>query len=294
MNVDAAIGWLTTNGLALAVGILVIFVLYRWIRPILHRLLVRLVHAQTAGPDGDPLLAVEADKRVDTIEDLLNRLLRIAVAAAVFVLFLGVFDLWSILAGLGLVVAGITLAGQSIVLDYLMGLVILLEGQYFKGDIIRVGTVEGTVLEVGFRRTVLRDNRGIIHSVSNGLIREPSNLTRTYAVATIEIDGVRSRDLEAAIAVLDDVGRELKSDPMWADRLLDAPAYAGTVQLTSQGATVRLRGQVHPEWRAETEAELRRRVAAGFAASGIKLVRPGVIPPAGGAVAPATDRPSRG
>jgi small conductance mechanosensitive channel len=278
-DVDQLTTWLSTNGLPLAIGIVVIYLVYRWAQPAIHRLLVRITAAQSAAADGDPMLRGEADKRVATIEDLLHRLLRVALGLALVVLFMGVFDLWPLLAGLGLVVAGITLAGQSIVLDYLMGMLILVEAQYFKGDIIRVGLVEGTVLEVGFRRTVIRDNRGVIHSISNGMIREAANLTRTYAVATIEIDGVADHDVEAVIAALDEVGRSVAEDPDWAERVLEVPAYAGTTRLTSAGATVRLRGRVVPEARSLVEAELRRRVAAALSAKDIVLIRPGTIPP---------------
>ena len=45
--------------------------------------------------------------------------------------------------------AALTLAGQSVILDYIMGVLILVEGQYFKGDTISVGPIEGTVEEVG-------------------------------------------------------------------------------------------------------------------------------------------------
>jgi small-conductance mechanosensitive channel len=272
--------WLSTNGLPLAIGIVVIYLAYRWAQPAIHRLLVRITAAQSAHADGDPALRGETDKRVATIEDLLHRLLRVAMGVAVVVLFMGVFDLWPLLAGLGLIVAGVTLAGQSIVLDYLMGLLILIEAQYFKGDIIRVGMVEGTVLEVGFRRTVIRDNRGVIHSISNGMIREAANLTRTYAVATIEIDGVADHDVEAVIEALDGVGRSIAEDPAWAERLLETPAYAGTTRLSATGATVRLRGRVDPESRTLVEQELRRRAAAALSAKGIELIRPGTVPPA--------------
>ena len=276
---DQLIAWLSTNGVALAIGLIAIFLAYRLARPAIHRLLVRLMRRQSAGGEDDPLAARQVDKRIATIEDLLGRLLRIAVGVALIVLFLGVFDLWPILAGLGLVIAGVTLAGQSIVLDYLMGLLLLLEGQFFQGDRIRVGTVEGVVVEVGFRRTVVRDNRGIIHSISNGLIRESANLTRTYAVATIQIDGIADRDLESAIAALEEVGVSIAADPAFADQVIDVPVYAGTSQLSSAGATILLRGRVHPDARAEIEAEMRRRVAAALAARGIEPIRPGSSAP---------------
>ncbi len=54
-----------------------------------------------------------------------------------------------------------------------MGFLVLVEGPFFKGDWIKVGTsgVEGTVEEIGLRRTLLRDGLGSMNAVSNGLIR---------------------------------------------------------------------------------------------------------------------------
>ena len=273
----ALVDWLSTNGLVLAVTAIVLLLIYRWARPAIHRVLVRVMRAQ-ATTLGDDLAALEeTDKRVQTIEDLLAKLLRSAVILALFAVFLGIFDLWSVLAGLGLVIAGITLAGQSIVLDYLMGVLILLEGQYFKGDVIRVGMVEGTVEEVGLRRTVIRDARGVVHSVSNGLVRESANLTRTYSVAVVEIDGIADRDVEAAISVLETVAASIAADPAFADALLEPPAVAGPTRLTSAGASLVLRVRIKPEARIATEAEMRRRVAAGLAAGGVEPIRPAGI-----------------
>ena len=195
------------------------------------------------------------------------------------VVILGVFDLWSVVTGLGLLLAAITLAGQSIVLDYLMGFLILVEGQYFKGDVDPVGAVEGTVEEVGLRRTVLRDARGTLHSISNGEIRTSSNLTRTYAVAMLNIDGIADTDIERAMGVMDVVGSALATDPAWAAQVLEPPGPSTIARLQAGGATLRLGLRVRPEARLAIEADLRRRVAAGLAEAGIEPIRPSV--PAG-------------
>lgn len=278
-DVNGLIAWLSSNGVALAILSIVLFVVYRWARPAIHRVLVRVMHAQDAALADDPARRSEIDRRVTTLEDLLAKVLRFSVVAAFVCVILGAFDLWSVLAGLGLVAAAITLAGQSIVLDYLMGLLILLEGQYFKGDFVRIGTVEGTVEEVGLRRTVVRDVRGTLHSISNGLIRESSNLTRTYAMATTHVEGIADRDVEAVIELLDEVGRSMADDPDWTDQLLDTPGYTGTTKLSSYGATMRLSGRVRPESRTKIELEMRRRIAAGLAARGIEPIRPAVGAP---------------
>ena len=271
--------WLADNALPLLIAAIVLFVVYRWARPAIHRVLVRVMHAQQAELAGDPALIEETDRRVATLEDLFAKILRFAVVVALIIVILGVFDLWSVLAGLGLVLAALTLAGQSIVLDYLMGILILTEGQYFKGDVVQLGTVEGTVEEVGLRRTVVRDVKGTVHSVSNGTIRVSSNRTRTYALATVDLDGIAGSDVEGVIEVFDAVGLALSEDEAFAGKLLDVPGYAGTIRLSSAGATLRLSGRTRPDARAEVETEMRRRVAAGLAARGIEPIRPGAYAP---------------
>ncbi len=271
---SALVEWLSTNGVVLAVVAIALLLIYRWARPAIHKVLVNVMHAQavTLGESADR--RSETDRRVATVEDLLAKVLRFGVVAALIVVILGIFDLWSVLAGLGLLLAAITLAGQSIVLDYLMGFLILVEGQYFKGDVIRVGAVEGTVEEVGLRRTVVRDTRGVLHSISNGVIRTSSNLTRTYAVAVVTIDGIADADVERTMGVMDVVGPTLAADPAWAGNVLEGPGPATTTKLRAGGATLRLGMRVRPEARVAIEAELRRRIAAAFAQADIHPVRP--------------------
>jgi small conductance mechanosensitive channel len=269
------IAWISTHAIPLLIAAIVLFVLYQWARPALHRVLVRVMHAQSAELGGDPALLAETDRRVVTLEDLFAKLLRFGIFVAAVCVILAVFDLWSVLAGLGLVLAALTLAGQAIILDYLMGILILTEGQYFKGDVVQLGMIEGTVEEVGLRRTVVRDVRGTVHSVSNGTIRVSSNRTRTYATATVDLDGIADADVEGVIEIFDAVGRALAEDDAFAAKLQDVPGYAATLRLSSAGATLRMTGRVNPEARAEVEAELRRRVAAGMAAKGIVPIRPG-------------------
>jgi small-conductance mechanosensitive channel len=267
--------WLTGNALLLLFGGALLLLLYRGLRPWVHRGLVHAMRAQRAAVGDNPAEQDELDRRVETIEDLVTRLLKGAVAAGVIAILLGVFDLWPALAGLGLVLAALTLAGQSIILDFLMGILILTEGQYFKGDTVQINGIQGEVVEVGLRRTQLRDVRGTLHSISNATIRQSANLTRTYGLATVEVDGVADGDLEAVIAILDRVGAEMAADPGFDGVFLETAGYAGTTRLSANGATLRVSGRVRPEARPKVEQEMRRRVAGQLAAAGIQQIRPG-------------------
>jgi len=269
---DQLAGWLSLNWLGLFVVAVVVFVVWRFGRPFIHRGVMGLLDAQErAMPTGAP--RDELAKRAETLEDIFNRLVRLLLALGVLFLVFGIFDLWSMIAGLGLFLAALTLAGQSVILDYIMGLLIIMEGQYFKGDTISVGGVEGEVEEVGLRRTVIRDTQGTVHSISNGTIRVSSNLTRIYAVAMVDIEGVRNRDVEAVIAIMDRVGRELAADPAWTALIVEPPHFRSTVAFTDLGVTLRMSTKVRPAGRWSVPAELRRQLALAFTASGIRLNR---------------------
>ncbi|HYO43097.1 MAG TPA: mechanosensitive ion channel domain-containing protein, partial [Candidatus Limnocylindrales bacterium] len=231
--------------------------------------------AQAATLGEAPANEQEMTRRVATIEDLLNKALRLTLVAGLVALVLGLFDLWSLLAGFGLVLAALTFAGQSIILDVIMGVLILMEGQYYKGDTVQINMIDGVVEEVGIRRTVIRDARGTLHSISNGLVRSSANFTRTYAAAILDIDGVADGDVEAVITMLGEIGADIAADEELATLLQDTPGYAGTTRFSSSGATLRLSCRVRPDGRVRVETEMRRRVAAGLAARGIELVRPG-------------------
>lgn len=269
---EQLVGWLSGHWLTILIIAVGLFVVWRFARPLIHRGVISLLDAQErAMPTGSP--PEELVKRAATLEDLANRLIRVFLVLALIFMVFGIFNLWSVIAGLGLFLAALTLAGQSVILDYIMGILIISEGQYFKGDFISVGGVEGEVEEVGLRRTVLRDTQGTVHSISNGTIRVVSNLTRIYAVAMVDIEGVKNRDVEAVIAIMDRVGKEMAADPAWADLIVEAPHYRSTPAFTDLGVTLRMATKVRPSGRWSVPAELRRQMALAFTSAGIRLNR---------------------
>jgi small-conductance mechanosensitive channel len=262
--------WLEQHGLALAIWAVVLLVVFRFAHPLIHRMLLSVVRVQDASIGGEDAQRYEVEKRVNTLENLLAKALRAGVVVAGIVVIMGVFDLWPLVAGLGIVAAALTLAGQSIVLDYLMGILILVEGQYYVGDFVSLAGVDGTVEEIGFRRTTIRDTSGTVHSISNGEIRTSSNFTRTYASAVVDIQGIRDEDVERAIDVIRVVAETLAADPDWSPRLLAPPGQPLAFAFTDIGATIRLSCRVVPDDRWRVAAELRKRIAIAFTAAGIE------------------------
>ncbi len=262
------VAWLQGDWPVLLAGAILFWLAWRFSRPLLHRLVSGTIRAHGVA-FGGAIPDDELAKRAATVEQLLAGLVRAALLLALVFAILGALDLWSAVAGLGLLGAALTVAGQSIVLDYLMGMLIILESQYYAGDTIAVAGVEGEVEEIGLRRTVIRDPSGTVHSISNGLIRSSSNLTRVHAMAIVDLPGIPDERLEAVIERIDRVGEALAADPAWADRIIEAPRYLATIALTDLGVTLRAGGRVRAAERWAVAAELRRRLAPELRASGI-------------------------
>jgi small conductance mechanosensitive channel len=269
--------WLSAHGAGLVIGAIILFVLFRLAQPAIHRAVVGLIAAQQRALPAGSAPAEELEKRAATLEDLLHKLVRALFVVAIAVLILSVFELWPLLAGLGLVAAALTLAGQAIVLDYLMGFLILIEGQYYKGDWIAVGgpqgAVEGEVEDIGMRRTTIRDATGTVHSVSNGLIRQSSNRTRIYSVASAEITVLRPQELDRAIEIARRVADDMAGEAEWAEVLLDSPVQTPVIALSPDGVTFRVARRVSPAGRLKVASELRRRLALALSQAAIETRR---------------------
>jgi len=273
MDLNEVIRWVVSAGLQLLVGVAFLLLVYRIGSSAIHRFVPQVLHAQAAHLPSGSTSGEEVDKRIETIEDLLTRLLRVTVLALLVALALAVFGLWPILAGIVVVVVALLFATQDVVLDYVMGFLILVEGPYFKGDWITVGSpggVEGTVEEIGLRRTLLRDGMGSVHAVSNGLIRLSSNVTRVFSVATVEIQVLHAGELDRAIEAATRVTREMGEDPSWSDRMpSDGATDVWVTGLTLEGASLRLQRQVPAGTAGPVASELRRRLANALASASI-------------------------
>jgi small conductance mechanosensitive channel len=271
--------FLQERGLPLLVILVLTLVAFRAVRPVAHRLITRALERRAArraaDTDADPevaaLVAEESLKRVTTLEDLVATILKVTVAIVAILVVLTIFDLLPVIAGLGLIAVALTLAGQSIVLDYLMGILIVLEGPYYKGDWIQIAGVEGEVEEVGMRRTVIRDSSGTVHSVSNGETRIASNLTRIFARMLVDITVAYDTDIDRATAIVNEVGAAMLKDEAWTGHLLEAPYLLRVDALGELGMTLRVVGKVRASDRFVAPGELRKRLLAAFQANGIEI-----------------------
>jgi len=241
-----------------------------------HGIVKALLDREATEGTAQELSAVELKKRMDTLDALGGNTLQffIVVIAALMILGKVGLDIGPAVAGLGVVGIAVGFGAQSLVKDYLNGALILIENQYGRGDVIRIAGVDGTVEDFTLRRTTLRDLDGVVHTVPNGEIHVASNLTRVWSRINQDVTVAYGTDIDKAIAVVDNVGREMAGDTVWKRRVLEAPRVERVAELGEYGVTLKILGTVRAADQWAAAGDFRKRLLEAFKTHGIEIPRP--------------------
>jgi small-conductance mechanosensitive channel len=180
--------------------------------------------------------------------------------------------------------AAVGFGAQSLVKDFLSGLLLLAEDQFGVGDHIAVGTgvniTAGTVESVNLRVTRLRGLDGGILYVPNGDIRILSNDTETDSQALVDVMVPFGTDLVAVGVSAQEAAAELAADPDWAPDFVSAPYFAGVADATgANGLTIRVMALTRPGQHVRIAREMRLRVLERLRCEGVAW-RPADVAPA--------------
>ncbi len=115
----------------------------------------------------------EKKRTVETLMSAVGGTVRFLVWVSAVLMVLSEFgiNIGPILASLGIVGLAVGMAARDTVADFISGFFILLEGQYKVGDKIKIGDVEGEVVEFNLRRTVVKSENGFLHFFPNSQIK---------------------------------------------------------------------------------------------------------------------------
>ena len=165
-------------------------------------------------------IQVERSKqRAQTLGAVLRSLATITVYFIALVMALGEFNvnLGPLIAGAGIVGVALGFGAQSLVKDFLSGIVMLVEDQYGVGDVVDLGDAAGKVEAVNLRTTQVRDGHGTLWHVPNGEVRRVGNKSQQWARAVLDVDVAYDTDINHAMNVIKRV-----ADGLWEDALPDA------------------------------------------------------------------------
>lgn len=265
-------------------------ILLNWV---LRRMLVRAVSGVVRGVKrsqdvestqeltAGPYLNARAVQRTRTLGTVGRHVITWTVVAIGLVLILGQLqvNLTAILASAGVLAAGLAFGAQNIVKDILNGIFMVFEDQLGVGDLVTVGTLTGTVEDVGIRITKVRAGDGTLWFIRNGEILQLGNASQGWGRAIIDVTVSAEEDLERVERETLESATELVHSAEFARRVTGEPEVLGLESVFGDRATIRLTVRTRPEAQFAVQRALRARITKRFAEVGIQLAdqlpRPG-------------------
>jgi len=264
--------WSSLGAVAVSGARIVGLVLVAWLALSVTRRALRVLRARIAMRLDD----AEAIKRADTLSRVFRYTTTVVISLITFIAVLSELgvSVAPILGAAGVVGLAVGFGAQSLVKDYVTGLLMLVENQIRLGDVVQLGEHSGSVEEVTLRYVRLRDYSGNVYFIPNGTISAVINMSRGFAHAVIDIGVGYGADLDRVIQVMREVAVDLRSDPLYAPQILDDLEVAGVQDWAESAVKIRARIRVvaSSQWAVRREYLLRLKRA--FDAQGIEIPFP--------------------
>jgi small-conductance mechanosensitive channel len=257
---------LSISNLLHIVGIIAVALLFNRLLRISTQSLVQPASSQTRA-------AQSREQQTRTLANLVYSMASKFIWALALLLVLQEFGISVIpvVLAVGLIAVALALGVRNFLRDIISGFYIVWEDQYLVGDTIQVGETVGRVEHLTLRRTLLRDSRGALVTLSNGDIRTVSNLSRDWSQTFVDVAVSPQVPQERAIQALDAAAAELRNDPSWSQALLDGPRILGLQSYDQDVSTIRMQVRTAPSRQDDVARELRRRIQLEFQRQGIAL-----------------------
>ncbi|HEY6095431.1 MAG TPA: mechanosensitive ion channel family protein [Gallionellaceae bacterium] len=285
LGIDQSSEWVEFSEAAL--HILIILIL-SWLLLVISRKLIRTFRKYIANRTHD----LGTIKRAETLGQVFTNVTTVIITLITGMLILSEMgiSIAPILAAAGVVGVAVGFGAQSLIKDYFTGFFLLLEDQVRHGENVELGGKKGVVEEVTLRHVKLRDNDGSVHYIPNGIITTVSNQSRDYSYAVIDIGVAYREDVDTVYAAMNKIGKEMRGDPAWQDRIVEDLLIAGVQELADSAVIIRCRFKVQPLEDVNVRREFLYRVKKAFDQAGIEIPYPHLTVYAGqdkqGAAAP--------
>jgi small-conductance mechanosensitive channel len=180
-----------------------------------------------------------------------------------------------VLATAGVAGLAVGFGAQSLIKDYFNGFFLLLEDQVRQGDVVDLGGPSGLVEEVTLRYIRLRNFDGHVFFVPNGETKMVKNLTRDFAQAVIRVGVAYREDADEALAVMKEVGRQMREDPEFGPNLAADIEIIGVDEWADSSVNLVCRLKTAPpiqQW--TVRREFLKRLKKAYDARGIEIPFP--------------------
>lgn len=228
-----------TEGLA-PVGLVLLILLLAWffakfLRRLVKRALLRISALK-------PVVDERVEQRTKALTALSSSVISVVVWTIAVLTSLGTLgiNLAPLVAGAGIVGVALGFGAQSLVRDFLSGVLMLIEDQYGVGDVIDVAGTIGEVESVSLRTTRLRGVDGTVWHIPNGEITKVGNLSQDWSRIILDVAVAYKSDLTFTKNELAKILKNYSNLSGIKENLLEEPEIWGVQNLGDNSVDIRI------------------------------------------------------
>jgi len=183
-------------------------------------------------------------------------------------------DVTAFIASAGVLGLAIGFGAQSIVKDFISGFFIIFEESFNVGDVIEIDSFKGTVLDLGFRTTKLKDWKGDIKIVRNGDINSLINFSKAESTAIIDFGVSYNTDLNVFKVKMEVFIESIKGKYIV---VIEPPKFVGITQLDDSSINMRIIAKTNPNQQYQVERDIRGDLVLFFKENDIEIPFPQLV-----------------
>lgn len=218
-----------------------------------------------------------SSRREDTLISILNNIATYVIWGFTIINIisaLGVADIGTILAGVGVLGVGISFGAQDLVKDVIAGIFIMFEDHFSVGDVIEADGFMGEVIQLGLKTTRIQSWTGEIKIIANGQIGSVKNYSINKSVSVVDVGVSYDANLLEVEKVVTD---NLKSWEEKYDSIIETPQYLGVQELGDSCVVVRIIAATKPMHHVGVTRQLNKDVKMLFDAHNIEIPFPQLV-----------------
>lgn len=149
--------------------------------------------------------------KVNTISSAIYSVVRVVIIFIAITLILDVFGIntSTLIATAGVGGVALALGTQTVIEDFIKGILIIVDDKIRVGEWIKVAGIEGEVEDIDFRVTKVRDFNGSLHIIPNSQITSVQNFNRGEMIADTTFSVSYDTPLDEIKDMVADISRKL-------------------------------------------------------------------------------------
>ncbi len=190
----------------------------------------------------------EYKKQLITLKSIIKSIVDtiIIIFAVMFILNALGIDIRPILTAAGVLGVAVGFGAKRFFEDIITGLSLILEGQIRVGDYIEVSGHEGVVEKIDIKLIKLRDLKGRVHYIRNGMVDTVVNYTREFSYYVFDIGVSYDEDIENVVKVLRETDEEFRKSSESKDYVMEPLEILGVEKFDDSAVIVRARIKTLP------------------------------------------------